>query len=496
MRWIVTVLALFATVHLSVIASAQSLVSEDQQPQHQPFRIVVMPTLRMSDDSTTVPTTEMAESVAAELESWIARYPRAELVPWNELLASQTSAEALTLEQLRLGRRLYRAGDLDSAEEELAEAMQTASVSLLPWQEQRAMIESYESLFLLQLERASTAAEGAAFRQRENLARNAMRNLLRLDPAFFVDPARFPERIVELFQLERETASDELLVARPYRPDALARIVDRARADVIVETVVVRRGSRVTGRVLISYGDPLAVEVDEAIVWQSPDNALDLGKEMAEFAIDSLEVAVVCLPPTPIPSLDETERRPLEVWLGAGYMAGVYISSPTRARFLNHGAAFRTLVQFHEYVGIQASLHVLSSAEDRFGDLLDRVSTVQAGLGPSFSYTTGRFRTFFEPAFSYTQVGRVRASEEFWCKVSNGRETVFDGSGRDCSENDITETAPQAYLGIQLDGGVGVRLAGPLWLMARLHSVLFLAPVEGRSVDFPLGGELGLGLQF
>lgn len=522
-RWLVafTFLALNPAV-----SHAQLVRFQTKPPGFVPRVVAYVPTVRMAPDSVEVPPPELAAAVQRRVERWIHASTRVEYADWAPSNASLAPRESLALERLRLGRQLYRTGDLEAAEEALSRGIGEAATTTLPWAEPDELIAAYEAMFLLQLERA-TLVEDAERMRHENLARAAIRHLLRLQPRYGVSPARFPARMVEMVQTERDMAAAELRVARPHRPDALHALAAERGIAIVVETVLVVQRDTLSARIIIDDDASELVEVDATREWvvadpgrpathgpsssdtgpralsmqrddPSPREDLDAwADEIAGFFIDELEREIACLPP--MPPAEQPEPSPREAmagWIEAGYVAGAYLSSPTRRRFLTHGVAFRGEIQVGEIFGGYLSLHTMFSSEDRFGDLIDRVATIQLGLGGSFSYSAGRFRLFFQPGLSYSQVGRVRASENFWCKVSRGRIRRFDDEGRECLEDDILNHSPQAYFGLQLDLGAAVRLARPLWFTLRFHPVLFLAPLDDRGVDFPLMGEAGFALAF
>jgi hypothetical protein len=482
----------------SALATAQpSEVDVDQEP-FQPRSVVVVPTVRLAlleADSDWMG--GASEGFQRDIQDWLRRSIRTSLASWPALMGELTESEELTVRRMRLGQRLYRTGQLDAAEEELVGALQDAARSLLPWKRFELVSSAYESLVLLHLELAATADSEESERH-ENLARNAIRSLLRVDPGFRASPVRFPDRVVEMFQEARAMAGSEVLVTRLHRAGTVEAVAARTGADLVVESAVVIRENEVGARLVVTDTNESEIVADEKRIWErGPENSeREFEAEIAGFFRDALERAVSCLPPIPPETSVGEPVDDVRVWIEAGYSAGTFLTTPTRRKFLNHGVAFRTTVQFHEFVGVYLSFHSLFSVEDRFGDLLDRLATIQLGIGTSFSYQSGRFRAFFEPGIAYHQLGRLRATEDFWCKVSDGEVVTFDETGRACRADEITNRDPQAHFGIQLDGGVGLRIVDPLWAYLRIHSVLYLAPADNRELDFPFGGEAGLSLTF
>ena len=146
--------------------------------------------------------------------------------------------------------------------------------------------------------------------------------------------------------------------------------------------------------------------------------------------------------------------------------------------------------------GLGLSATQWNAQRDPRGQLLGSVDSTRVLALALAGGRVGRFRIAGTAGVDMTRVGRVRATDAYWCKVSEGEPTVFDAA-RACDAADVLDAAPAAQLGLTVGATVDMWLTGPFWAHTALGSTLYVAPLDGgRAFDTPAWLDAGVTYRF
>jgi hypothetical protein len=201
-----------------------------------------------------------------------------------------------------------------------------------------------------------------------------------------------------------------------------------------------------------------------------------------------------CVPWTPRPPV-VADLEPGAVYSTISAQGGFFAQGPTRRIYPNFGVYIHNMVMATPILGVYAGAGFLFSAPDPDGDLVNRVDTTRVAVGTVASGRVGRFRIYAGGGAELLHTGRVRATRSFWCKVSAGEVFAFDAE-RACLPEDVENLDPSLQFGFEIRTGVGMQITGPLWAQFGVSTTFYLVPTTDRVLDFPLTGDLGLGVRF
>ncbi len=404
-----------------------------------------------------------------------------------ERASDQQDLSFIADESARLGAEHYRAYNLASAISELQNAIETYERSTAPWTRPADVADAYRTLAFALLERGRVDSEVAA----ESYARasQAFGRLIRIDPGAVIDEALFPPTVVEVYReayLRHFLDGGAQLRLGPEEARRLARLLDVDQL-VHVFTMTDGEGARVVVQVFDRVAGRFVHDGSRAI-----EPTLDAARQavLAELAI-----AVACQPLIPPPEVDDRGERGA-TYVYAGFASATWLERPTRRLFYNAGAAVGATWLLSETFGLSAGASQWVARRDPDGELIGRVDTTRVSLASTASGRLGRWRIFANAGFDVARTGSVRATDEFWCKVSEGEAFDFDGGERECEEDDIVDAAPGAHFGLLLGAGLGFEIAGPVWLHLQSGATLYIVPFDDRTLGSPLFLDFGASYRF
>lgn len=399
----------------------------------------------------------------------------------------ETPSHELTAQQLEIGRQFYRMGDIADAIRALESALTTAMRGTLRWSRPALMAESLETLALAYQEAGAGRLQSEA--QAESQTRVALRELIRLRPTDVVDESRYPLSFVTAWRqayYEQMLVSAAMMSIRIEEARAATALID---VDTLVDLRLLygQRGSSIALRVYDAVEDRFAY--DGLLAWDGSEAHLEdtLSKALAS-ARDCMKVRR--------PEAPEGRKRLLHSnYLHVGWTAFMYLDTPTEHVFLNQGARIGGQHYVTPVVGFFADLSIAFSSRDREGILLSPVQQQAMSAGVSLQYAASRFRIHLDVGAELARRTDIVATRSFWCRVSGGEPREY-GSGRACLADDVFRQKASGLVGMNLRTGLAVRVVGPVWMHAMMHSTLYLFPFGNRGLDRPLGGTVGFSYAY
>lgn len=478
---------------LSDPVSAQSAL-EVGQPAFVPRSVVVVRPFRVYADPTRPPEeTGLRELSIADVERvprrFTARDPRYHLVDFTAALLREARTERhedtleIAAQSARLARGHHQAYNLPSAVSELEASLDLYERTTRGWTRPEDVGDAWLTLARVRLELAQADAENAQVHLAH--ADAAFRQMIRVNPGRRIDPFEFPASVVEAYHaayLEHLLDGGAQLRLDASEARRLARI---AEADLVIYAFVLTDADG--HRLVLQAYDVL----DERFVL---DEEVEIEPTQAAVS-DEIEAALsrlaACQERIPPPVVDEPADRGT-LFVSTAFSAGTYTERPTDRLFTNLGAKLSLTFMVRETFGVTFSGTQWTAPRDPDGELLRALETTRGTLGVVAGGRASRgLRVLALAGLDVTRIGRLRATDSFWCKVSEGEPFEFDDVRR-CEESDLFDEDPQVQLGLTFGLGTDLNLSGPFWLHLQANTSIYSVPLEDRRVNFPLSLDIGL----
>lgn len=408
----------------------------------------------------------------------------ADVVPYAR--ANKGAEERAIERELEMGYRLYRLGELEEATQTLESALRAIEGTGVAFADEQAVADGWHVLARAYQERALSDPDAP-----DELASNmrlALQEWIRLRPQERIDGDRYPRRFVEAWRqvyFEQLASTAAVLSMRRAEAKYIAKTLD---VDVVPDVRITQRGDR--GTIAVRVYDAVAdrFAYDAILPWNGNASALEDALSRA------FSVAKECLEMRAVPQKGR-KRLLHRNYLSVESLLFFYAERPTKRAFLNSGIRIAGHHYVTPVVGFFADLSVSFSRRDRAGELLETVQTQSLSAGVSFQHERPRFRAFVDAGLEVSRRSELKMTSSFWCRVSGGAPTSYDGQ-RGCDPADVFSQRPSALMGVRLSGGIGARIAGPLWWQMSITTTLYLVPFGNRGVDRPIGGTTGLVYSF
>ncbi|MCA9562810.1 MAG: hypothetical protein KC561_04930 [Myxococcales bacterium] len=426
-------------------------------------------------------------SLLEEIGEHLDADPRFELVPDDQLrvrLNQQSDFDAASyVDYLRdNGIEQFGAYELDSAIDSLEQAVQRYRDLGSDITRPREVATAFEYLARAYLEKA----------QRDEAflppARRALKSLIRLHPNAEITPALYPESVVGPF---REAYAELLFddgADLAISTSSAQRVVQSSELDYLVAPYFIRTDESVRIVLVIFEGGSPSVQFRGAM---DLTDATATSRDRASRLISQF---MACIPLRYAEVEDTHDSDAGRGFLQAGWSFMFYRERPTEGQFLNQGISVLFDYHFNDNLGLFVRSGVFFGSRDADGDLLDGFTSVRTSLGFVLSTRISFVRIWLGLGMELNAVGQIRATEDFWCKVSGG-DPVDYGDGRDCFASEVTQRRPEILMGALLIPGISFRLADPFSLYLNGNFAFYLGDVDD-PVGFPFSGEAGLEYRF
>lgn len=469
-------------------------VSEIDQPAFVPRSVVVARPFRVYADPTQpAEATGLRELSLADVERIPRRYfsrdERYHVVDFTAALLrearTETHDDRLTIaeQHARLARGHHQAYNLPSAVSELEAALSAYAGTVHAWMNPEEVGDAWLTLARVRLELAQSDPDQAPVHLAH--ADEALRHLIRVDPDRRVDPFEFPASVVEAYQSAYlEHLVDGGTELRLAAPEA-RRISALAAADLVVYAFILTDadGHRLILQAYDALEDRFVLDQETSI--EPTQSAL---RVEIEAALSRLAACQELVPP---PVVDVPADRGT-LFVSTAFSVGSYAERPTDRLFANFGAKIALTVMLRDTFGLTLSGTQWTAPRDPDGELLRPLESTRGTLGVVAGGRAGNhLRVFATAGVDLTRIGRLRATDDFWCKVSEGEPFTFDGERR-CEESDLVDEDPQAQMGLAFGLGTELNIRGPFWLHLQANTSIYSVPLEDRRVNFPLSLDVGL----
>jgi predicted metal-dependent hydrolase len=488
------VLCVFGAISIGQpeLANAQTAL-ELLQPDIVPRSVVIARPFRVYADPALPPEeTGLRELSLTDVEAvarrFFARDRRYQIVDFTSAVlgeARETTHEETVFiaeQSARLGYGHHRSYNLASSVSEFDSAIAAYQRTTRSWTHPEDLGEVWLTLARVHLELSEVDPERAD----EHLAHatEAFRRLIRVNPDRQVGDLNFPNSVVGA-----------------YRRAYLDHIINRG-AELRLTHQEALRLAQIADAQLVVYAFVMTVEDGHTLVLQAYDTQESRFVIDEEFAIvpeltavsSAIEAALsrmaACQELIPAPVVEPPNGRGT-LYLSTAFSLGTYTTRPTDRVFANYGAKVSLSIMLRETFGLYLSGMQWTAPRDADGELLRPLESTRGVIGVTAGGRTGgRLRAFAVGGLDFTRLGRFRATDSFWCKVSEGEAFEFDEERR-CLQSDMVDEEPQLQFGLSFGVGVDVNLSGPFWLHLQGNTSIYSLPIEDRRVNFPLWVDLG-----
>ncbi|MBR58460.1 MAG: hypothetical protein CMH54_10615 [Myxococcales bacterium] len=412
------------------------------------------------------------------LEQELAKQPELDVVPWSQVLATLRNSvnvaetDALTRSSIELGIDEYKSLKLDKAQKSLLRAQELMHSVLLGIRDPDLASKLYLHLGLVYLEQGD-----------QDQARIALGTM------FFYNPGRtFP---AGYYSPAVETAltsaySDFLRLAPLDRPvvdgKTLKSFANNAGISQLF-TVVVRQDH--PSQVQVHVFDLKRMVPVHNVQLRATSKGLPHPDPFERFI--SRYVACEIFERFPANPWDRRFRR-ASLELNGGYHT--YGRFPTRSILHNTSIALFVGRGLSPHVAIYGGLNLLTSVEDQNKDLSDRLVSMRFMGGIEFRTRVQRFTFFFSPGAETNIMSGFQVLTSPECKFFGIDHPLCEQS------SNVRDSGLQLLMGINASAGMRYHMTNSIYLGVRGIAGMYLVPLSGKKVDYPLGGWTAVGFEF
>lgn len=476
---------------------AVAQVDELEQIEIIPRRVAVLQPFRAYADPTR-PSEETGlralslTAVHDAVQRMLARDPRYLLVdPRTQALAKAREPEQEDLlfiaqQSARLGREHFRAYNLASAVSELAAAVETFQRTPRGLTHPAEVADAYFMTALVELELARVDEANAAIH--ESRAADAMRTVIRLDPGREVTSAAYPPSVVERWRRAYVSHFVDDGVGLQLTASEASTLASGLEVDTVVYVFALTDGDRT--KISLQVYDNVESRFDVTEVFTVTPVLDDVRDAIGR----RLSAAIACqVPRVPTPEAGVSDAN--TAYLHLAFSSATHVRRPTSRVFYSRGARISLSYMLSSSLGFYVSGAQWVASSDPNGELLQPIDTTRGEISALVGGRWRRARLVGRMGLDIARVGRVSATDAFWCKVSEGEAVSFDDA-RLCEEADMANIAPQGQLGFALGLQSDVRMFGPFFAHASAGVSLTVVPFEGHSVAIPVWLDLGFSYRF
>jgi tetratricopeptide (TPR) repeat protein len=477
-------------------AQAQSLRGAVEEPEEDPrYRVYVVPRVEFLPDPDqareAIPQLDTEQLVEAIEGYFSASDGRFRVIPSEALFARFDAPSGQGVEgvsalrfflnvqqaetSLQSGIKSLSRFDLKDAERHLLRAAslyeEVQAQLLLPVELARV----YEYLGLVYVEQG----------QRQEDAISAFIQMLRLDGRTVLGHPYYPAGTAALSREARR----RLLISRGGGADDTDReeIVRTARlvdANIVIWGYTVQEGDKKTLHLQMyrQDGEGTGFPAPEVI---ELDADVQVSQERADRLASRFAACVEPLP-TPLPPPPDRERG--RFYLEPAFAYTLYLE-PIDTLFNNFGFTLTGSYMLLENFGLVGRVSLLDGGNDSAESLIQSPLSARMFFGAGFAIRpTSWLRLFANFAAEGSFISQIQTTDSFFCKVDRGSSQ--------CLESEISTQPSTWYLGLNAHMGARFRLYKDLFAVGSGGFSFYAWPLEGRAVNYPVSGNLGLGYRF
>ena len=187
---------------------------------------------------------------------------------------------------------------------------------------------------------------------------------------------------------------------------------------------------------------------------------------------------------------DQTPKPPREphVFIDTTFAYSKFLADEaTRGGFHNIGLAVSAEWRIVGGFGVYSQLYVQSSTRDKDRDLLTQYTSVRVQTGVSYGFRRGWWRVFLRAGIEGHVFGDFQTTTHPQCKFF----------GDEHCDGKVEDFAQEFVMGPTTALGGNLFITSNLHVTGRVTITYFTFPFDkSTKVNYPLGGELGIGFSF
>ena len=413
---------------------------------------------------------------------------RFQAMPENDLREAGLRAVVLHQDTLGLADALRRDGieqfgeyELDSAVYSLRSALERYAAAQAAQTEPEAVALAHLYLARALLEQANSDQDNRDYLSM--LARENFEEMIRLDSNINIRAGLYPEHVVALFRQAYLALLEDNGMRLGLHTSVAETHVNRHMLDYLVYPYIIRTVDGI--QMVVQVFDVETRSFD--VFWEVIELTSETGSSI-ERVNRLISRFVACIPVRRNPPPPAVGVDAQHFFLQAGWSAAVYGSKPTAEQFFNQGIVLMLDYHFTEYFAVVGRANMLFGSRDPDGNLLSGFNSIRSALGVAFSLRFGFLRLSLATGIELNRVGGFEATNEFWCKVSDGERATF--GSEDCLSGEITRQDPAFLVGPFIMPGLSFEIFNPFSLYLNGTFAFYVSDFSSH-VDFPLGGEVG-----
>ena len=463
-----------------------------------PYRIGVLGPRRVYTDPTLdadeVRTPNLAYgALSGEIFRLLNQDYRFQAMPENDLREAGLRAVVLHQDTLGLADSLRGDGieqfgeyELDSAIYSLRSALERYAAAQASQTDPEAVALAHMYLARALLEQANSDEENRDYLSM--LARENFEEMIRLDSNLNFRAGLYPEHVVALFRQAYLALLENNGMRLGLHTSVAETHVNRHMLDYLVYPYIIRTGGGIQLVVQVFDVETGSFDVFWEVIELTSETRTSIERVNRLISRFVACVPVRRNPPPPVVGGDAQH-----LFLQAGWSAAAYGSKPTAEQFLNQGIVLSLDYHFTDNFAVLARATMLFGSRDPAGNLLDGFNSIRSALGVAFSFRFGLLRLSLATGIELNRVSGFEATDEFWCKVSDGELGTFGSS--DCIDEELSTQPPGLLVGPFIMPGFSFEIFSPFSLFLNGTFAFYLSDSD-TEIDFPLGGEVGIEYRF
>lgn len=168
----------------------------------------------------------------------------------------------------------------------------------------------------------------------------------------------------------------------------------------------------------------------------------------------------------------------------------LYLRHPTRQIFHSIGFSAAIAHEFRSGIEWFGRVSMYTSIADSYGDLLHTFNSLRLVGGLGFTLRSGPWRFFLRPGMDVHLFGDFVATTDPQCKL-------FGLSHPRCDPGTVSDLQQRILVGTNLSLGGAVHIGRNFYVSVQGSGSIYFLPLGGtEKLNYPVGGDIGLGYAF
>lgn len=427
------------------------------------------------DDKNILKTTIGNKDISDEIEKTLYGEPEINLTIVSAKDEGEYSNEdkaIVAMGFLHLGRELYRSLRLNDAIIALEKGVDIAKKEFLDIENPKLVSDLFLYLGLSYMEQGNTALAHVAFKDMFFVTPE-----IRFQKSYFPD---FIEKAIKAAAIDflKTYPKDDPLVSL----DRLEQWASKKKAYAVIFVSILGDNQR-TIKVKVyehsSQRKTMIVAHQAETKMSSPDQTND-------FISRVLSAWLSC---TSLPSREYARETVSRFYFDTTGVYSLYLKHPTRSVFHNAGIGIGFTFHALENLDTFARVVMVTSFPDRYNDLMEGFTGLNALVGIGYSIRWSWGRIFLHVGLDLNYLSDFLTTQNANCK--------FFGIGYECNEKDFFRLPSHILMGINSSFGLRIMIFGPVHTSFRTSVSTYFFPYgKAEELNFPFSVEFGLGYAF